>query len=311
MALVDPVEFVDYRTVTWARVKRLRFYCYQRFMYNYTAPIRNLRQKLLVVPTQSYGDQSLCDYDMTVSPHPATYKNGTDRFGNQVYHLDVSWIRRSISFEIRILVERSNAHVAPPTLTRRQAEQYLEHTDLTMPDERMRQVARDLRSQSHDDATLAETISDWVSDAMSYGSGVTGVSTPAAQALRGGKGLCQDYAHIMIGICRSAGLPARYVSGHMLADGGSHAWVDVLLPYDDGVLQAVAFDPTNRRRPNLSYTIIATGRAYREVAPTSGVSSGNSSGSLSFSTRAGLTLLEYTDGELHTSEPAGSAGDDV
>jgi transglutaminase-like putative cysteine protease len=188
------------------------------------------------------------------------------------------------------------------TLTRRQAEQYLEHTDLTMPDERMHEVARELKEQSQDNATLAENISAWVSDSMSYGSGATGVQTPAAQALRGGKGLCQDYAHIMLGICRSAGLPARYMSGHMLADGGSHAWVDVLLPYDDGMLQAVGFDPTNRRRPNLSYTIIATGRDYRDVAPTSGVYSGNNSGSLSFTKRAGLTLLEYVDGEVQTSE---------
>ncbi len=272
-------------------------------MYTYTGPIRNLRQKLLVVPANLYGDQALCDYDFAVSPHPATYKNGIDRFGNQVFHLDVGWIRKSISFEIRFLVERSNANVAPQTLTRRQAEPYLEHTDLTMPDERMRQVARDLQADAQDAATLAENISDWVSSAMSYGSGATGVNTPAAQALRGSKGLCQDYAHIMIGICRSAGLPARYVSGHMLADGGSHAWVDVLLPYEDGMVQVVAFDPTNRRRPNLSYTIIASGRDYRDVAPTSGVYSGNSSGSLSFTKRAGLTVLEYVDGELQTSEP--------
>src|SRR4028118_776309 len=127
MPIPDPADFLDYRSVTWSRVKRMRFFCYQRFMYNYTGPVRNLRQKLLVVPTQFYGDQQLCDYDVAVSPHPASYKNGIDRFGNQVFHLEVGWIRRSVSFEVRILVERSNEHVQPLILTRRQAEQYLEH----------------------------------------------------------------------------------------------------------------------------------------------------------------------------------------
>jgi transglutaminase-like putative cysteine protease len=299
MTLSDPAEFLDYRSVAWSRVKRTRFFCYQQFLYTYTGPVRNLRQKLLVVPAQVVGDQRLCDFDVAVSPHPATHRSAIDRWGNQVLYLDVGWIRRSISFEVRILVERTAAHVEPHTFTPRQAEPFREHTDLTLPDERMKEVAYDLRARSQDPVTLAEHISEWVADAMRYGSGVTGVHTPAAQALRGGKGLCQDYAHIMLGICRAAGLPARYVSGHMLADGGSHAWVDVLLPLDDqGTLQAVAFDPTNRRRPNMSYTFIAAGRDYRDVAPTSGVYSGNNSGHLRFTKRAGLTLVEYADGEL-------------
>ncbi len=61
---------------------------------------------------------------------------------------------------------------------------------------------------------------------MRYGWGVTNVETTAAEALRLGQGLCQDYAHIMLAICRAANLPARYASGHLLAEGGSHAWVE-------------------------------------------------------------------------------------
>jgi transglutaminase-like putative cysteine protease len=134
---------------------------------------------------------------------------------------------------------------------------------------------------------------------MCYRGGVTGVKSSAAEALALGAGLCQDYAHIMIAMCRSVGLPARYVSGHMLADGGSHAWVDVLLPNgDDQFLHPVAFDPTNRRRPNMSYTIVAVGRDYRDVSPASGSFSAPYSGRLQFRKRAGLTFVEFTDGEM-------------
>ena len=60
--------------------------------------------------------------------------------------------------------------------------------------------------------------------------GVTSVRTTAAQALAGGRGVCQDFAHVMLALCHIVGLPARYVSGHLLGQGGTHAWVEVVVP---------------------------------------------------------------------------------
>jgi transglutaminase-like putative cysteine protease len=176
---------------------------------------------------------------------------------------------------------------------------YLPATHLTASDPHIAVIARDLAAHSTGPLDLAERISDWVATALAYGSGATGVTTTAAQALRVGKGLCQDYAHLMLAICRAVKLPARYVSGHMVAEGGSHAWVEVLLPATEpDRWVAVAFDPTNRRQPNLGYTTVAVGRDYRDVSPSSGHYSAPYTGLLSFMKRAGLTLLEYNDGEL-------------
>ena len=58
---------------------------------------------------------------------------------------------------------------------------------------------------------------------------MTSIATTAAEALAGGRGVCQDTAHVMIALCRAAGLPARYVSGHLLGEGGTHAWVEVIV----------------------------------------------------------------------------------
>ena len=66
-------------------------------------------------------------------------------------------------------------------------------------------------------------------EAISYAHGVTSVATTAAEALAGGQGVCQDSAHVMIALCRAIGLPARYVSGHLLGEGGTHAWVEVIV----------------------------------------------------------------------------------
>ncbi len=188
-------------------------------------------------------------------------------------------------------------------MSRAEAVRFCEQTGLTAADARITAIARQLVDAARDPEDLAERISLWVADVMRYGSGATGVQTTAVQALAAGTVLCQDYAHIMLALCRAAGLAARYVSGHMLAEGGSHAWVEVLLPHDEGTLRAIAFDPTNRRRPNLSYAIVAVGRDYRDVAPTSGSFTAPYAGRLSFTKRAGLTLIEHVDGEIVEGSP--------
>jgi transglutaminase-like putative cysteine protease len=71
----------------------------------------------------------------------------------------------------------------------------------------------------------------------------------------------------MIAMCASLGVPARYVSGHLVGDGASHAWVEV---YDADRRSVVSVDPTHARRTDLRYVVTAVGRDYGDVAPTSG-----------------------------------------
>jgi transglutaminase-like putative cysteine protease len=295
------LPLLDHRALDWQRVKRTRYFCYQRFYYAYPGPIRTLRQRLMVVPPDHYGDQAMIDQRLTVTPYPAKSHQLIDGFGNRVWELNVTHVDREIAFETIVTVERT-VPLRDPVLSSDDVAQFYASTPLTAADERISEVAQELSSGTTDSEALAERISMWVSDAMSYASGKTGVGTTASQALEIGQGLCQDYSHIMLAICRAAGLPARYISGHMLAEGGSHAWVEVLVPNGDGTFRAISFDPTNRRRANMSYAIVAVGRDYRDVAPTSGSYTAPYGGHLSFTKRAGLRLVEYTDGEIIGSE---------
>lgn len=291
--------FLAHHGIDWSRVRRMRYTCYQRFLYTYPGPVRNLHQKLMVVPLDRYVDQVLCEQHLAIAPHPADVLHDVDEFGNRVCKLDIAYIDRAIAFEAMISVERRAQPERRQQVAADDVKRYLPATHLTASDRRIAAIARELAAQSADQRELAEKISDWVANALAYGSGATGVTTTAAQALKVGKGLCQDYAHLMLAICRAINLPARYVSGHMVAEGGSHAWVEVLLPSaEPGKWEAIAFDPTNRRQPNLGYTTIAVGRDYRDVSPSSGHYSAPYTGLLSFMKRAGLTLLEYNDGEL-------------
>jgi transglutaminase-like putative cysteine protease len=121
--------------------------------------------------------------------------------------------------------------------------------------------------------------------ALTYEFGITSVRTTAAAAVAGGRGVCQDHAHIMLALCRTAGVPARYVSGHLVGEGGSHAWVEVVVASGRRGAVAVAFDPTHDRRARRGYLTVAVGRDYADVAPTSGSFVGSSRGVLTASKR--------------------------
>ena len=116
-------------------------------------------------------------------------------------------------------------------------------------------------------------------------------------ALHLGKGVCQDYAHIMLALLRLLGIPARYVSGHLLGEGVAHAWLEALFddPLAPGGVAVIAYDPTHHRRAGLNYITVAVGRDYRDVAPTSGSFRAPYGGRLSARKRAGLTALDYAD----------------
>jgi transglutaminase-like putative cysteine protease len=92
--------------------------------------------------------------------------------------------------------------------------------------------------------------------------------------------VCQDQAHVLLAACRAAGIACRYVSGHMVGQGGTHAWVEVVVP-DGAAARAVAFDPCHGCRADRRYVTVAVGRDYLDVPPTSGWYSGPARGRLS------------------------------
>lgn len=292
------VPFVDHSTIDWDQVRRSHYWIYQRFRYEYPGPVRDLHQRLMVVPPDQHGDQQLSGHKLRVTASDAVIQGETDPFGNKIYYLDLAEVDSEVNFEVWVSIERTGNAEKLPVIPAEQAAVYLEPSALTMPDLALKEVAHRLMEQTSDSWELAEIISEWVWNWMTYTSGATSVATSAAQALALRKGLCQDYSHIMLALCRVAGLPARYVSGHLLGEGGSHAWVEVLLPAPDSEdeLVVAGFDPTNRCRAGWRHITIAVGRDYRDVSPTSGYFTAPYAGRLISSKRAGLVTVEYFDG---------------
>lgn len=101
---------------------------------------------------------------------------------------------------------------------------------------------------------------------IDYSPGTTHILTTAAEAYRYRRGVCQDYAHLMIALCRNAGMPARYACGFMMGEGQTHAWVEV----NDGQCW-YAFDPTNDTAIATGYVKIAHGRDAMDCSVSRGV----------------------------------------
>lgn len=116
--------------------------------------------------------------------------------------------------------------------------------------------------------TLADSmqIAHAVHSHIVYTPGVTGMLTSADDVFRHRKGVCQDYAHLMIALCRQAGIAARYVCGLMMGEGQTHAWVEV----HDGHCW-YAFDPTNDTAIATGYIKLAHGRDAADCPVIRGV----------------------------------------
>ncbi|MEO0794261.1 MAG: transglutaminase family protein [Verrucomicrobiota bacterium] len=119
------------------------------------------------------------------------------------------------------------------------------------------------------------TLSHWIYDHFEYAPGSTHAHTTVNEALSKRQGVCQDFAHVLLGLCRSLKIPARYVSGYFFneefdpSQGGSeasHAWVEIFLP----TVGWYGIDPTHRRPVDERYISIAVGRDYADIRPVSG-----------------------------------------
>jgi transglutaminase-like putative cysteine protease len=290
---VARVEFLDHSALDWSRIRRSVYAVQQRFRYEYAAPICELRQRLVVVPRSLHGSQRLLSQRLEVSEPSFRRRVRADRFGNVVVEISIPKVEQAVDFDVSLVVERSTGqgpHLE--TATTQELDVHLRPSALTQPDAALRAAAAELACSGEQGADLVSAVSRWVHLRMSYGFDRTGVRTTASEALATGHGVCQDYAHVMLALCRLLGMPARYVSGHLVGEGGTHAWVEVLLRARRQAVEILAWDPTHDRPTDLRYLTVSVGRDYRDVAPVSGTYRAGHPGWLSASRRVGVTQVD-------------------
>ncbi|NQX95533.1 MAG: transglutaminase family protein [Erythrobacter sp.] len=245
--------------------------------YAFSEPVIHALQRLRLTPKATQG-QSVIHWDMQYE-NAHTELEYDDQHFNTVTLVAVEPGASEVVVTCHGMVETTdNSGVIGRHSGHLPLWSFLGQTPLTKPGPKVRALIREVPGPE-EGATLdyLHALSARIGEVVAYETGSSGVHTTAEEALSEGKGVCQDMAHIFIGAARAADIPARYISGYLMMDDrveqdATHAWAEA---HVDG-LGWVGFDIANGISPDPRYVRVATGRDYRDAAPVTGISFGQS-----------------------------------
>lgn len=264
--------------------------------YEYDRPVFDSINEAYLCPS-SNAFQICHQFDLDIFPGSASVLRRIDFYTNQVHHFEVleahdclEVIARS---EVETFADSRTLDTVPSFDQLKGLERDDQFYDFLSESARVQLVpmvvheARELRKTASSVAQAIDAIMRFVHSGFRYVKGVTRVETDVSQVMTRREGVCQDFAHVMIALCRALGIPARYVSGYVYVDPpratdvndntASHAWVDCYFPD----LGWIGFDPTHNRRSDERYVRVAVGRDYTDVRPVSGTHRGQGRATLS------------------------------
>ncbi|RXK81621.1 transglutaminase family protein [Chlorobaculum sp. 24CR] len=270
-------------------------------LFEYEEPIYETATEVRLHPASAVGSQQCASFNLQITP-PAAIFDYTDYYGNRVHHFNILQSHKRVQIIATSVVE---------TAAQPETGQFTEDEILLL----------DLLAESHyvrfdpaiqalaarfreigEPCRQATEICRHINDTFLYEPGATDVHSTSAVVMALGRGVCQDFAHIMLAACRHLGLPARYVSGYLYGGGStpegqdeaSHAWCEVWCGTETGW---TGFDPTHKTLfVDDRYIKIGTGRDYGDVPPVRGTYKGTSAEKLGVSVR--VSSLEHDSDAL-------------
>jgi transglutaminase-like putative cysteine protease len=269
--------------------------------YAYSAPVSLAHHLAHLQPLQD-GTQTLLSHALLIQPAPAQHQDSVDAFGNAQRHFSLAQphaqltVRSTSRVRLRARHADLDAGASPlcgdvagrlryvagahfePVVEFVQPSPYVPRLPA------LRELGVGLFGPQQPVADAAVALMQRIHSGFAYQSASTDIDTPLSQVLLQKRGVCQDFAHLMAGVLRLHGLPARYVSGYLLThppEGGaplqgadaSHAWVQVWCPGTPGVGADgwLDLDPTNNVVPGTGHVRVAVGRDFGDVTPLRGV----------------------------------------
>jgi len=260
--------------------------------YLYEEPVAQCLNEARLKP-RSFQGQKLHEFRFHVDPEPAMLETRRDYFGNDVTtfavfrthaHMSATatsvvevtgpeWDPKDVSVSWEETRELLRAH---PTDELMEAYEFAFGSPFVPQLSHLASYAKQSFAPGRRLAEAAEELSGRIYKDFEYSPAATSIDTPIEKVFANRKGVCQDFAHVMIGSLRSLGLAARYVSGYLRSGtnyqgaDASHAWVSVFLP-GGGWMD---LDPTNNVRPSNGHVTLGWGRDYGDITPVKGVSLG-------------------------------------
>lgn len=260
--------------------------------YTYDNPVSQCQTEVRLRPRQN-GRQVLENWSLKIEPEPVSVNQRTDYFGNEVHCFSVLEPHDRLT-----ITSTSRLELTPPAkllpsitapwesvrdqLATPHTQELLEASEFRWESPfipwlpALRSYAKPIFAPGRPIVEAAEELTHRIYTEFEYSPKATSIDTPLAEVLKLKQGVCQDFAHLMIGALRALGLSARYVSGYLKSGTqytgaeASHAWVSVFVPGNGWV----DFDPTNDMMPGTGHVTLAWGRDYADVSPVKGVTMG-------------------------------------
>jgi transglutaminase-like putative cysteine protease len=249
----------------------MQLHIQHRTTYRYDEPVKYTAQVLRLTPRRE-GAQRTLSWNIRA---PGRRTEQLDAHGNITHMLTLEEPHRTIEIDVRGVVELTGDEDFVHFDGTLSPLAYLAPTPLTSSNARMTALARERLAGAGPLRERLYRLAAGVYETVRYMPGTTSVEDSAAQVFARGQGVCQDQAHVFIACCRSAGIPARYVSGYLCSVDGphsaSHAWVDAWLEDAQGWL---SIDITHLKPMGDHHCRLAVGRDYLDAAPVRGIRRG-------------------------------------
>lgn len=261
----------------------LRLSVLHRTTFHYEMPVTRSVNTLRLEPSVFPSQKLLSSFIRVI---PATrLQRFTDLFQNVTHHFELPGAHSRLEIESRLRVHNLPLFLSETALASSLEEYnepsvrewiwtYLQESRWVSISPEIWRAAIDVTRGTFPVFGQACALMGWIHREFRYESGVTAVNTHLEEVFVLKRGVCQDFTHVMLGMCRSVGIAARYASGYLyngptdslLGAQASHAWCEIYLPSAGWV----GFDPTNNTVVDERYVKIAVGRDYDDVAPLDG-----------------------------------------
>lgn len=237
-----------------------------KMVISYSEPVDRCYFTIKSFPIDDFRQRSIV-YDISMSPQ-TQYSEGKDSFGNTQIIGSEDFPHSKFEYMIKGLVETQPVSIIGGVNLSRVGMYKYPHGKC-IPGDAIKQFAKEIESEVLSLSSAKDQcykIMNCLHDKMAYEQGSTEVETTAEEAFSGGKGVCQDFAHIYITLLRLFKIPARYVCGLIVGEGKSHAWVEAVCEEN-----YIAFDPTHNTEITDEYIKLGTGRDATDCAINRGV----------------------------------------
>lgn len=255
----------------------MRYEILHRTRYNYASPVRESFNEVRLKPVTN-EHQTVDSFLLKVLP-PNRLKHYEDFYKNWVHHFEIPEFHSYLSIEALTRVttrhQALSLDASPAPLSRlpelagsERCFDFLQSSRYVTPDSEAWRLALDATMGQTDIWQSSVAIMRFLYGHLRYVPNSTSVHTHMKDVLQSREGVCQDFAHVMLGMCRAVKIPALYVSGYLATESASatHAWVEVFIPE----VGWRGLDPTHNRAPDETYVKIAVGRDYADVTPVRG-----------------------------------------